>query len=421
LKRNTNSLRYCAALELNTLRHRRGDAPVVGYQALCRELSLAGPGCASELSSTGARSILRRYSDGWFSANAARRGGDALARYPRCRRSLMPSRYYAGTFVLEGRHLNLPTARGCPPLALRLSRPVPYDQATVRSLTLLNVGPKLFVDLTAEVPVASYEEGMGPNPAKVAGVDLGIIHPYALVAPGAALLVSGRAIRAEHRLHLAEKKARARALARCAPTRGQAGSRRWRKYRAQSRRLEERHRRRVVGDPRGLLANDAGKRQNLAVRNWRPRQMIVALADKAALAGIDVARGAGPRWPNPRAGRFIVEPAPWWRTAIWWEPPTSPREDLGAGTPLTSAGWRSCTVEPVGICPAGPGVIHDASRWTSAVEKDWILGRLWPAPRQSGSRSVGSLRRPERGTVNLCPKEGKWLAVTALYGSSSNI
>jgi transposase len=36
------------------------------------------------------------------------------------------------------------------------------------------------------------------------------------------------------------------------------------------------------------LKNDAGKRQNLAVNNWRPGQMIAALADKAALAGIDV-------------------------------------------------------------------------------------------------------------------------------------
>jgi hypothetical protein len=95
---------WAAVLELDTLRHRRGDAPVVSYQALCRELSRAGPGCAGELSSVGARSILRRYSDSWFSANARRRGGDALAHYPRRRRSLVPSRYYDGTFALDGRH-----------------------------------------------------------------------------------------------------------------------------------------------------------------------------------------------------------------------------------------------------------------------------------------------------------------------------
>ncbi len=320
---------WAAVLELNALRHRRGDAPVVGYQALCREVSAAGPGCAGELSSVGARSILRRYSDAWFNANAARRGGDAEARYPRRRRSLLPSRYYAGTFVIQDRHLSLPTARSCPPLILRLSRPVPYAPASVRSVTLLNVGPRLFVDVTAEVPVASCAPGAGPDPARVAGVDLGIIHPYAVVASGAALLVSGRAIRAEHRLHLAEKKARARALARSAPLRGQAGSRRWRNHRATTRRREARHRRRVaqatheaaravvdfaveegigilvVGDPRGLLGHDAGKRQNLAVRNWRPGQMMSALMDKAAVAGIEVElvdeRGTSSTGPRCRA------------------------------------------------------------------------------------------------------------------------
>ena len=162
-------------------------------------------------------------------------------------------------------------------MALRLSRPVPYPAETVRSVTLLNVGPKLFVDVTAEIPVATYQEGMGPDPARVGGVDLGIIHPFAVATEGAALVVSGRAIRAEHRLHLAEQKARSRALATRAPKRGQAGSRRWRKYRARTRRLEGRHQRRViqatheaaravvdfavkerigtlvVGDPRGLL------------------------------------------------------------------------------------------------------------------------------------------------------------------------
>src|ERR1019366_3163999 len=91
---------WAAVLELNALRMRRGDAPVVSYQALFAELARAGPGCAGELSSVGARSILRRYSDAWFSANARRRGGYSSARYPRRRRSLMPSRYYAGTFVL---------------------------------------------------------------------------------------------------------------------------------------------------------------------------------------------------------------------------------------------------------------------------------------------------------------------------------
>jgi putative transposase len=44
----------------------------------------------------------------------------------------------------------------------------------------------------------------------------------------------------------------------------------------------------VVGDPRGLLKQDAGHRQNLAVHNWRPGQAIAFLSDKAAQAGISV-------------------------------------------------------------------------------------------------------------------------------------
>ena len=148
------------------------------------------------------------------------------------------------------------------------------------------------------------------------------------------MLISGRAVRAEHRLHLAEKKARSRAMATRAPKRGQAGSRRWRQYRARTRRLEGGHRRRVaqatheaahavvdfgvkerigtlvVGDPRGLLAKDAGKRQNLAVNNWKPGQMIAALADKAALAGIvvELVDERGTSSTCPRCGAKVAKP-----------------------------------------------------------------------------------------------------------------
>jgi hypothetical protein len=100
--------------------------PVVTYQDLCRELTRAGPGCAGALSTVGARSILRRFSDAWFCAAARRRDGDGRAHFPRRRRSLRPSRYYAGTLSLEGRRLTLPVARGRsapdpphPPLPLR--------------------------------------------------------------------------------------------------------------------------------------------------------------------------------------------------------------------------------------------------------------------------------------------------------------
>jgi transposase len=103
------------------------------------------------------------------------------------------------------------------------------------------------VEVTAEVPVTTYPPGQEPDPGPVAGVDLGIIHPYAVAGPDAqGLLVSGRAIRAEHHLHHADAKARTRAAAGRAPKPGQRGSRRWRRHRRRERRAEARHRRRVA-------------------------------------------------------------------------------------------------------------------------------------------------------------------------------
>ena len=77
-------------------------------------------------------------------------------------------------------------------------------------MTLLAEAGRLWLDVTAEVPITEYSPGTGPDPAHIAGVDLGVIHPYAVAGPdGQGLLVSGRAIRAEHRMHLADTKAAA--------------------------------------------------------------------------------------------------------------------------------------------------------------------------------------------------------------------
>jgi putative transposase len=136
----------------------------------------------------------------------------------------MPLRWYYGTFTLAGRRLRIPVARGHPPLWVRLDRELPYPPEQVRSVTLLYDAGRLWVDVTAEVPVACYPAGQEPDPGRPAGVDLGIIHPYAVAGPdGQGLLVSGRAIRAEHRMHLADRKARTRAVARRAPKPGQKG------------------------------------------------------------------------------------------------------------------------------------------------------------------------------------------------------
>jgi hypothetical protein len=58
-------------LDTNRERLEQGAAPIVGYQALCRELTTRRP--AGELSIVGARSVLGRYSDAWFQAAKRRR------------------------------------------------------------------------------------------------------------------------------------------------------------------------------------------------------------------------------------------------------------------------------------------------------------------------------------------------------------
>ena len=101
-------------------------------------------------------------------------------------------------------------------------------------------------------------------------------------------------------------------MGRKAPSRGQRGSRRWRKLRRTQRRAEARHRRRIrqghheaaravvawaidhrvgklcVGDPEGICRRDAGRRQNLRLRNWGRTHLIGALKDKAQMAGIEL-------------------------------------------------------------------------------------------------------------------------------------
>jgi transposase len=321
---------WACVLEVNAWRWARQDAPLVSYQALCCELAAAGPGCFGELDSAGARSVLRRYSDAWFAAAARRRGGDGSARFPRRRRRMLPVRWYHDRFALDGRRLRVPVARGCPPLWVRLNRDLPYPPGQIRSVTLLYEAGRLWADVTAEVPVTVYPPDAQPDPALVAGVDLGIIHPYALAGPaGEALLVSGRAIRAEHHLHLKDTKARHRAVARRAPKPGQRGSRRWRYHRRRQRALEARHARRVrqaqheaaaavigwavarrigtlaVGDPRGVLGTDAARRHNQRTRNWRIGHLIKALRDKAGQAGIALTlvdeRGTSSTCPACRA------------------------------------------------------------------------------------------------------------------------
>jgi transposase len=250
--------------------------PVVSYQGLCREIAGMSFG---ELDMVGARSVLRHYSTEWFEAAKRRKAGQH-AGFPRRKRSLMAVRWYHGTFRIQGNRLRIPVRRGAPPLVVRLARAAPYPPDSIRSVTLLSEAGRLSVDVTAALSPGDHDL----DPGIVAGVDPGIIHPFAVVEGGDALLVSGRGLRAECHLHLSDTKARARRMGRKAPSRGQRGSRRWRKLRRTQRRREARHRRRIrqgqheaakavvawavghrvgtlrVGDPEGICRTWAGAR-----------------------------------------------------------------------------------------------------------------------------------------------------------------
>jgi IS605 OrfB family transposase len=292
-------------LDANRERFQQGFSPVTSYQALCRELTSRG--CFGELSVAGARSVLRRYSDAWSLAAKRRQRGEQVG-FPRRKRALVPMRCYHGTFEIRGRRVRLPVARGTPELWVRLARPLPYPAEQIRAVTLLHDGGRLWLAVTAVLPVQQHDL----DPGRVAGVDLGIIHPYAVITEQAGLLISGRALRAENFLHLRDQQARQARAVRRAPKPGQRGSRRWRRHRARLRRAEARHCRRVhqthhqaakvvvafavahrigtlvVGDAKGITDQDVGRVQNLRLRQWRRTHLVQALRDKAELVGMMV-------------------------------------------------------------------------------------------------------------------------------------
>jgi hypothetical protein len=92
--------------------HPQAAAPIVTYPDWSRELT-RNPERFGELSTVGARSVLRRYADAWAEAARRRRAGER-AGFPRRKRRLFPVRFYQGTFTLDGRRVRLPMARWAP-------------------------------------------------------------------------------------------------------------------------------------------------------------------------------------------------------------------------------------------------------------------------------------------------------------------
>jgi IS605 OrfB family transposase len=279
-------------LDTNRARWQQGEPAISNYQALCRGLTRMGS--FGELSMVGARSVLRRYSDAWFQAAKRRKVGQQDAGFPRCKRALVTVRFYHGTFLLAGNRVRRPVAKGQPELWVRLARPLPYPPEQVRALTLLADGGRLWLAVTAAVPVQHH----GLDPDRVAGVDLGIIHPYAVVSEDAGLLVSGRALRAESYLHLADQQAQQQAAKQVIAFA-----------------IQQKVGTLVVGDPTGITKRDAGRVQSWRLRQWRRTHLLQALQDKAEQAGMVVRlvdeRGTSStcprcrqRVPKPKGRRF---------------------------------------------------------------------------------------------------------------------
>src|SRR5947209_10215216 len=149
---------------------------VASFQALCRELTGTSFG---ELSRHCAEAVLKNYSIAFFEA-AKRKKAGVRAGFPRRKRGLVPVRFRKGSFAMEGSRVRLGVARGAPELWVRLGRAVPYPVESLRSVTLLAEAGRLFLDVTAEVSVAI--ESAEPDRSVVAGIDLGIIPTYAVMA-----------------------------------------------------------------------------------------------------------------------------------------------------------------------------------------------------------------------------------------------
>jgi IS605 OrfB family transposase len=405
-------------LDDNRTRLKHDQPPISNYQALCRQLT--SKASFGELSTVGARSVLRRYADAWHqAANRGRQGQQAG--FPRRKRALVPVRYYHGTFQLDRRRVRLPVAKGCPELWVRLARPIPYPPQQVRAVTLLHDGGRLWLAITAAMPVEQHDL----DPGRVAGVDLGIIHPYAVITQDAGLLVSGRALRAEGWLHLHDQQARRARAARRAPRPGQRGSRRWRRHRARLRRVEARHRRRVhqaqhqaarqviafavrqrvgtllVGDPKGITGRDVGRAHNLRLRQWRRTHLLGALKDKAERAGIVVRlvdeRGSSStcpacrrRVPKPAGRRFGCPHCGLQGIGIWWVPTTSP-PSMAADIPARTL---RCWWSTVGPASCRRGVTGAATSTTSGG-----VGLARPRATRQRQRSLLGVARHLQGRL----------------------
>jgi putative transposase len=280
-----------------------------------------GHGPFGELTAHCAQDVTKAWSAAFFETMKRRKKGEQ-ARLPLRKHWLVPVTWRKGEFALsaasEGRRTPavLCTARGYANLELALSGDHPYGPELVRAVRLIEEAGELFMDITAWVAVAQAKA----VPEKVAGVDPGIIHPLAVATADQALLVSGRAVRAEEFLHLEDQKARQRKIAtKRSPLRAKAGqarrtgSRRWKQLARSQRKAEARDRRvvklagnraarltaafmvanhvtlAVIGNPTGIEKKASGREQNRRTARWARTHQRDALCYRLEDVGIQTA------------------------------------------------------------------------------------------------------------------------------------
>jgi IS605 OrfB family transposase len=244
-------------------------------------------------------------------------------------------------------------------------------------------------------------------------------------------------------MHLADTKQRRRAVAARAPKPGQRGSRRWRKTRRRARVVEGRHRRRIrqamheaaktviawavehrigtltVGDPRGVLDIDAGRRHNLRLRQWQLGRAIAILTDKAELAGITVRlvdeRGTSSTCPTCR--NKIAKPRG--RTLTCRHCPTTGHRDLLAAATIATRTPGGAPITTGNRVPLPVVITHrragrnlpgrsrrDPRRPPPREPANGSVGQRWPAPHPEGSRSPTPVARIHNG--HRQPGERQW-------------
>jgi hypothetical protein len=179
-----------------------------------------------DLSAHCAQDVTKAWSGAYFETIRRRKLGQRASLQLK-KRYLVPLTWRRGELTFSpstGRNrarVELATRRGTVNLVLALSHDHPYDSELVRCVRLLSQAGELFLDITAWVALTPVELTSG----LIAGVDPGIIHPLAVACSSKALLVSGRASRAEEFLHLEDSKARAKkSSTRRAPVRAKPGS-----------------------------------------------------------------------------------------------------------------------------------------------------------------------------------------------------